>query len=581
MSLALLAVRLLLLLLVLIPGLGATVNGARRWMRIGPINFQVSELAKVLVLTWVCSYCVRKRAELEDTCRASRKPVGLLAVAALLLLLEPDFGAATVLFATGFAVLFVAGARLRYVLLLVSAAALAFAVLALTSAYRLKRLTGFLHPWDDPFNGGFQLTQSLIAIGRGSWFGVGLGSSVQKLFYLPEAHTDFVFAVLAEELGLVGVIGVLALVRRAGVARLSNFAHGGAGGHAVSILRRARVRRVARPAGHREHRRQHGGVADQGLDAAAAQLRPQQLAGELGVDRCAAADLSRGQMHLALRCDAHAGRRAMSGARPREAPCSSWRAVPAGTCSRRSRWRRCCASAGSPWYGSACPPAWSRAWCRPTAFRSSGCASRAFAARASRPGRSRRCASSARVLQSLRILRRVRPRAVLGAGGYVSGPGGIAAWLLRIPLLIHEQNAIAGLTNRWLSRFATQVLEAFPGSFAPAPTPAPSAIRCAPTSPRSPEPAVRFAGREPRARLLVFGGSQGAQRLNAVVPQALARLDPARRPQVRHQAGERGLEAARAAYLRRSRSRPRCCRSSKTWPRRMPGRISPCAGPAP
>ncbi|MGO9987328.1 MAG: putative lipid II flippase FtsW [Steroidobacteraceae bacterium] len=210
-SLALLLFGLLLLLLVLVPGLGATVNGARRWMRIGPMNFQVSELCKVLVLTWVCSYCVRKRTELEQTLPGLGKPVALLGVAALLLLLEPDFGAATVLFATGFAVLFVAGARLRYVLLLVSAAAMAFAVLALTSAYRLKRLTGFLHPWDDPFNGGFQLTQSLIAIGRGSWFGVGLGSSVQKLFYLPEAHTDFVFAVLAEELGLVGVLGVLAL----------------------------------------------------------------------------------------------------------------------------------------------------------------------------------------------------------------------------------------------------------------------------------------------------------------------------------------------------------------------------------
>ena len=210
-SLALCLFGLLLLLLVLIPGLGATVNGARRWMRIGPMNFQVSELAKVLVLTWVCSYCVRKRTELEQTFAGLGKPVGLLTVAALLLLLEPDFGAATVLFATGFAVLFVAGARLRYVAVLISAAALAFAVLALTSAYRLKRLTGFLHPWDDPFNGGFQLTQSLIAIGRGSWLGVGLGSSVQKLFYLPEAHTDFVFAVLGEELGLAGVIGVLAL----------------------------------------------------------------------------------------------------------------------------------------------------------------------------------------------------------------------------------------------------------------------------------------------------------------------------------------------------------------------------------
>lgn len=210
-SMLLLSLALLLLLLVLIPGLGAKINGARRWMRVGPMNFQVSELARVLVLNWVCSYSVRKRAELEQTFGGLLKPVGLLGVAALLLLLEPDFGAATVLFATGFSVLFVAGARLRYVISLVTAVASVFAVLALTSAYRLKRLLVFLHPWDDPFNSGFQLTQSLIAIGRGGWFGVGLGASIQKLFYLPEAHTDFVFAVLAEELGLVGVIGVLGL----------------------------------------------------------------------------------------------------------------------------------------------------------------------------------------------------------------------------------------------------------------------------------------------------------------------------------------------------------------------------------
>jgi cell division protein FtsW len=210
-SLALVLFGLALLLLVLIPGIGATVNGARRWLRIGPLNFQVSELAKVLVLTWVCSYSVRKRAELEQTFAGLAKPLGLLALAGLLLLLEPDFGATTVLFATGFAVLFAAGAKLRLVCLMLVAAAGAFAILAFTSAYRFKRLTGFLHPWADPFNSGFQLTQSLIAIGRGSWFGVGLGSSVQKLFYLPEAHTDFVFAVLAEELGLLGVIGVIGL----------------------------------------------------------------------------------------------------------------------------------------------------------------------------------------------------------------------------------------------------------------------------------------------------------------------------------------------------------------------------------
>jgi cell division protein FtsW len=210
-SLVLLLLGLAMLLLVLIPGLGAKINGARRWLRIGPMNFQVSELAKVLVLTWVCSYCVRKREELETTFGGLLKPVGLLTVAGVLLLIEPDFGATTVLFATGFAVLFIAGARLRYVFGLVSVVAVAFGLLAVLSPYRLKRLTIFMHPWEDPFNGGFQLTQSLIAIGRGGWFGVGLGSSIQKLFYLPEAHTDFVFAVLAEELGLVGVIGVIAL----------------------------------------------------------------------------------------------------------------------------------------------------------------------------------------------------------------------------------------------------------------------------------------------------------------------------------------------------------------------------------
>jgi cell division protein FtsW len=210
-SVVLLLLGLGLLCLVLIPGLGAKSHGARRWLQVGLVNFQVSELVKVLVLTWIASYCVRKRAELEQTFGGLLKPVGLLAVAGALLLAEPDFGAATVLFATGFAVLFVAGARLRYVLAMLGAVSAVFALLALTSPYRVRRLTVFLHPWDDPFNGGFQLTQSLIAFGRGGWFGVGLGSSIQKLFYLPEAHTDFVFAVLAEELGLVGVIGVLGL----------------------------------------------------------------------------------------------------------------------------------------------------------------------------------------------------------------------------------------------------------------------------------------------------------------------------------------------------------------------------------
>jgi UDP-N-acetylglucosamine--N-acetylmuramyl-(pentapeptide) pyrophosphoryl-undecaprenol N-acetylglucosamine transferase len=152
------------------------------------------------------------------------------------------------------------------------------------------------------------------------------------------------------------------------------------------------------------------------------------------------------------------------------------------------------------------------------------------------------------VLQALKVLRRVRPRSVLGAGGYVSGPGGVAAWALRVPLLIHEQNAAPGMTNRWLARLATQVLQAFPGSFPNARHALTIGNPVRADIAALPAPELRFSGREPRSRLLVFGGSQGAQRLNAVLPQALARLSPQHRPQVRHQAGERGLAAARAAY---------------------------------
>lgn len=200
-----------LLVIVLIPGLGHEVNGSRRWLRLGFMNFQASEMARVLLLTYLSSYVVRRQSELKDELKGFLKPLGILVGAAGLLLLEPDFGAATVLMTTGLGVLFLAGVKLRHFAALVTIAAGAMAVIAVTSAYRLKRLTTFMDPWADPFNSGFQLTQSLIAIGRGELFGVGLGSSVQKLFYLPEAHTDFVFAVLAEELGLIGVLVTLGL----------------------------------------------------------------------------------------------------------------------------------------------------------------------------------------------------------------------------------------------------------------------------------------------------------------------------------------------------------------------------------
>jgi cell division protein FtsW len=208
----------LLLVLVLIPGLGHEVNGSRRWIRLGPVNFQPSELARWLLLTYIAIYAVRHQMELKSSAQGFFKPLAVLLAASLLLLVEPDFGAAVVLCVTGTAVLFVAGARLRDFLTVCAIGGAGIALAAMSSSYRLQRLTAFLNPWADPFDSGFQLTQSLIAIGRGEWSGVGLGSSIQKLFYLPEAHTDFVFAVLAEEFGLFGVVVVvvafLALVLR-------------------------------------------------------------------------------------------------------------------------------------------------------------------------------------------------------------------------------------------------------------------------------------------------------------------------------------------------------------------------------
>jgi cell division protein FtsW len=200
-----------LLVLVLLPGLGREVNGSTRWLALGGLRVQPSEIARLCFVIWLAAYVVKHGAELRGGFRGFAKPLGVLAAAAVLLLAEPDFGATVVLAATMFAMLFVGGARLRDMALVLGVATLALVAVALASPYRVSRLTSFMDPWADPFDSGFQLTQSLIAIGRGEWFGVGLGQSVQKLFYLPEAHTDFVFAVLAEELGLVGVLMVILL----------------------------------------------------------------------------------------------------------------------------------------------------------------------------------------------------------------------------------------------------------------------------------------------------------------------------------------------------------------------------------
>jgi cell division protein FtsW len=207
----LLGLALALLVLVLVPGFGRTVNGSTRWLDLGVIGFQVSEAAKLAMLVYLADYGVRRRERLLAEWGGFLRPLALVGLCAFLLLLEPDFGAAVVLAATSMTVLFLAGVPLRRFFLLSAALVAATAALALSSPYRVERITAFLDPWADPFDSGFQLTQSLIAIGSGSWTGVGLGGSVQKLFYLPEAHTDFLFAIFAEETGLAGVLVVLGL----------------------------------------------------------------------------------------------------------------------------------------------------------------------------------------------------------------------------------------------------------------------------------------------------------------------------------------------------------------------------------
>jgi len=211
LGLLLLFVGLAMLVVVLLPGVGHEVNGSTRWLRLGVMNLQVSEPARLCFLLYLAGYLVRQNKSLRDEFTGFLRPMIVLTVACLLLLAEPDFGAAVVLLATALVMMFVAGARFRDFFVFFLAAILAMAALVLAAPYRMQRVTAFLDPWADPFNSGFQLTQSLIAIGRGEWLGVGLGDSVQKLFYLPEAHTDFVFAVFAEEFGLLGSVVLIAL----------------------------------------------------------------------------------------------------------------------------------------------------------------------------------------------------------------------------------------------------------------------------------------------------------------------------------------------------------------------------------
>jgi len=200
-----------LLVAVLIPGIGREVNGSRRWIPLGIAGFQPSELMKLFVVIYAADYTVRKAAFMDDFRKGFLPMFGVMALIAFLLLREPDFGALVVVTAIAMGILFLGGLNWRLFAGLAVLLAAAFVALIIASPYRLQRILGFMDPWSDAYGKGYQLSHSLIAFGRGEWFGVGLGASVEKLFYLPEAHTDFLLAVIAEELGFVGVATVITL----------------------------------------------------------------------------------------------------------------------------------------------------------------------------------------------------------------------------------------------------------------------------------------------------------------------------------------------------------------------------------
>jgi len=210
-GMALLAISFALVVLVLIPGIGKTVNGSTRWIPVGVLNLQVSEVVKLFLMVYVAGYLVRHGEQVRSSLWGFVKPMLMVGLVCMFLLLEPDFGASVVIMMTVLGMTFLAGVRFMQFAAVLTLFGSAATLLVVSSAYRLERLTAFVNPWADPFDTGFQLTQSLIAIGSGGLTGAGIGASVQKLFYLPEAHTDFLFAVLAEELGLIGVIVVISL----------------------------------------------------------------------------------------------------------------------------------------------------------------------------------------------------------------------------------------------------------------------------------------------------------------------------------------------------------------------------------
>ena len=199
----------LLLIMVFIPGIGIEVNGSHRWIRIGPVGLQPSEIMKLLSIVYIAGYSVRRLKDLQSNWFGFFRPAVLIVLVVSLILIQPDLGTSAVIFATVLGMLFVAGAQMKQFLLVIGLGLIGLSALIIFVDWRWERIISFIDPWTDPFGGGYQLTLSLMAIGRGEWFGVGLGEGLMKLGYLPDAHTDFIFSVIVEEMGLFTAILII------------------------------------------------------------------------------------------------------------------------------------------------------------------------------------------------------------------------------------------------------------------------------------------------------------------------------------------------------------------------------------
>ncbi len=535
----LLIIAVALLVLVLVPGIGREVNGSMRWIAIGPVNIQPSEIAKLFSLIYMASYLQRHAVSLQLSTMAMLRPLFILGILALLLLAEPDFGSVVVLMAIAFGMVFLAGANLwRFVGLQMLILA-AMTVLLYSSDYRRARLMSFLDPWADPFNSGFQLTQSLIAIGRGELWGVGIGASIQKLNYLPEAHTDFLFAILAEELGLIGIVTIIGLyglivVRAFAVGQTAlrvkmpfaaYLAYGIGLWFALQALVNMGVNMGVLPTkGLTLPLMSYGGSSIVVMCLALAILLRSEWEVRMATPRKSAADRLK-ERPVLIMAGGTGGHVFPALAVAQQLRSQGVPVVWMGT--RHGLEARVVPKANIPcvWVGI------------------EGLRGRGWQRLVMAPLMILRA-----VVQALWHIRRIHPRVVLGMGGFVSGPGGIAAWLLRIPLVIHEQNAIAGFTNRRLAWLAHRIVVAFPDSF-PAhrqPLLLGNPVRADITT--LPPPTTRLANRSAPWHLLILGGSQGAAALNHLVPLAIQHLSERVRLTVWHQAGNSLFEETEQAY---------------------------------